>query len=482
MPDFDALRKRLSPLFSGTGGIDSWLSDATLPLIREHLSNLDTQPLSHSEMDQFLILSGLEGVSQDFFRFYWTDFPALHPYDVTCCGEYNEAWKKSDEIISIDQFAFGWTRFYTDALLYFGDVQRGYEFLAGRTFDQLESFFHRFVSPESDMRRRGRRVVVTEIPKDQRFLIAEMACKTLEGDRPLVLEELERAYHDLHPKGGPVSMKELVGEVDRRRQAELATGVEQPTISSQAELTYALDGYLDFEVDDAKDIRATLEQRLQEFNSARSTALQNTRLYLSMVKELDVYVATSMRTREHFRDVANLCTNIFQADALTELNVRYFDPTMSAASGHEDKGLIECLMVRSARALVYSAGDRDSWGKDAEATMALSMGKPVIFFCDEATRKHIFDNIHPLSRLISFDRGVAVGAMVVSKQSLVSEILSRVFTNKMRYKLRKPSPGETTRHLRLEEDLSQSTVRIQSADEVLRNALRNAFIPAQADV
>jgi hypothetical protein len=51
---------------------------------------------------------------------------------------------------------------------------------------------------------------------------------------------------------------------------------------------------------------------------------------------------------------------------------------VSAAEGHEDKGLIECLMVKCAKALVYCAGDRESYGKDAEAAIALSLGKPII--------------------------------------------------------------------------------------------------------
>jgi hypothetical protein len=57
--------------------------------------------------------------------------------------------------------------------------------------------------------------------------------------------------------------------------------------------------------------------------------------------------------------------------------LRYFDPTLSAAGGHEDKGLIECLMVKCAKLLVSCAGDKESYGKDAEAAMALSLGKPV---------------------------------------------------------------------------------------------------------
>ena len=46
-------------------------------------------------------------------------------------------------------------------------------------------------------------------------------------------------------------------------------------------------------------------------------------------------------------------------------------------------------MVKYAKVLVYCAGEWESYGKDAEAAMALSLGKPVIFYCDEE-RRHRF--------------------------------------------------------------------------------------------
>src|SRR3984957_20217517 len=142
-----------------------------------------------------------------------------------------------------------------------------------------------------------------------------------------------------------------------------------------------------------------------------------------MLGDLDVYVATSMRTRQDFRNMADTCERIFADNRLKDMNLRYFDPTLSAAGGHEDKGLIECLMVKCAKVLVYSAGEKESYGKDAEAAMALSLGKPVIFFCDQEKRSRFYRDVHPLSRLIEFDTGVAVGAMVTDSIADVSTLL-----------------------------------------------------------
>ena len=95
----------------------------------------------------------------------------------------------------------------------------------------------------------------------------------------------------------------------------------------------------------------------------------------------------------HTREMAEFCDRVFEQAGLRHLNVRYFDPTLSAAEGHEDKGLIECLMVKCAKVLVYSAGSKESWGKDAEAAMALSLGKPVIFYCDDAQRERFYRDL-----------------------------------------------------------------------------------------
>jgi hypothetical protein len=190
-----------------------------------------------------------------------------------------------------------------------------------------------------------------------------------------------------------------------------------------------------------------------------------------MIDDLDIYVATSMRTRDDFRNMAGFCEEIFSNNRLKDFSLRYFDPTLSAASGHEDKGLIECLMVKCAKLLVYVAGERDSYGKDAEAAMALSQGKPVIFFCDAETRSKFYRDVHPLSRLINFTNGVPVGAIVTDKTDEVVEIIKRVLTNEMSYELQQGRPG----HFQLSERLTKSIVRLQTADVMLREAFWNYY-------
>ena len=180
-----------------------------------------------------------------------------------------------------------------------------------------------------------------------------------------------------------------------------------------------------------------------------------------------------MRTRDNFREMAHFCDDVFNDDNLADLRLRYFDPTLSAALGHEDKGLIECLMVKCAKALVYYAGDRESYGKDAEAAMALSLGKPVIFHCNEEQRTRFYRDVHPLSRLIEFETGVAVGAMVTDDPDIVKTLLGRLFENKMQYRLEEHPTRKG--YLLLKERLTDSVVRLQTNDRMLSETFWNHY-------
>jgi len=228
---------------------------------------------------------------------------------------------------------------------------------------------------------------------------------------------------------------------------------------------------LDDSVSSEADLSERYEKVASKFADARGAALDNTRYYLSMLSDLDVYVATSMRSRQDFRTMADTCEKIFADPRLKDLNLRYFDPTLSAAGGHEDKGLIECLMVKCAKLLVYSAGEKESYGKDAEAAMALSLGKPVIFYCDQDQRLRFYRDVHPLSRLIEFETGVAVGAMVTDTLEEVPELIRRTFENTMVYFLEQSKPG----FLRLKEKLTDSVVRLQTNDRLLTEAFWNHY-------
>lgn len=447
------------------GGIGSWLSEQTHDDVFVRLGQIDEQPLPAVQLNQLLVLGHEAPIEDGFFSYYWLQTDDKHPYDVRKLPGYSDDFLDSDGMIaSLAHLKWGLYRLYVDALLFFGNVRTAFRSLRDRSFGEIHALFQCERFDTAAIKRRGPSLSLKHIAKDDRYLISEMACKSY-GDNPATTGDLRTVLlesYKLHASSGKptFTVRELL---DDRIPAEFET--------RQQEFIFSADEVLDETVASESELTSKFERIASKFSEARAAALDNTRHYLSMLSDLDVYVATSMRNRKDFRSMADACETIFADHRLADMNLRYFDPTLSAAGGHEDKGLIECLMVKCAKMLVYCAGEKESYGKDAEAAMALSLGKPVIFYCDEERRRRFYRDVHPLSRLIEFETGIAVGAMVTDKLEDVSELISRIFENRMEYCLEQSKPG----FLRLKEKLTDSVVRLQTNDKLLTEAFWNHY-------
>jgi hypothetical protein len=461
----DKILEQLSVLKLGTGGLGSWITEDTDDEVFARLGTIDEEPVTKVQLNQLLAFGHEAPVSDDFFRYYWLDRPSEHPYDVASVPEFDERWLSSSAIMSLAHLKWGLCRIFVDGLLWFGNVRTGYRKLRFINADELTAFFRKRRFDTELIKERGPALPLELITKDDRYLIAEMACKSY-GDQPESASDLKIALIEAfrsHEKqgGGNVTIRSLLeGKITGDKYG-----------GRQHEFIFPADDVLDDNVSSERELQVKYEAVANKFFRAREAALKNTRFYLSKVGDLDVYVATSMRTRRDFREMAAACEQIFSDPRLEALQLRYFDPTLSAAAGHEDKGLIECLMVKCAKVLVYCAGERESYGKDAEAAMALSLGKPVIFYCDHEQRHRFYRDVHPLSRLIEFETGVAVGAIVTSSLEEVSELLYRIFENKMEYVLEQPKPD----YLRLKEKVTGSVVRLQTNDSMLTETFWNHY-------
>lgn len=448
-----------------TGGIGSWLTENTDDEVFTRLGRIEDEPLTKVQLNQLLAFGHEAPVSDDVFRYYWLAAPAEHPYDVKALPDFQEAYQKSSAITSLAHLKWGLYRLFTDGLLWFGNVRTAYRKLRSMTHGELSDFFASRRFQTQLIKERGPALSLTPIAKDDRYMISEMACKSY-GDHPDSAGALKDALLEAFRAhrsggGGRITVRRLLeGDLVRDKYAE-----------RQHELLFSADDVLEEPIDSEADIEAKYEAAAKKFFNARGAALKNTRFYLAMVGDLDVYVATSMRNRQDFRNMATACETIFSDHRLKDLQLRYFDPTLSAAGGHEGKGVIECLMVKCAKVLVYCAGDRESYGKDAEAAMALSLGKPVIFYCDSDLRHRFYRDVHPLSRLIEFETGVVVGAMVTDELNEVSELVYRIFENRMQYELEQPKPD----YLRVKEKLTGSVVRLQTNDIMLSETFWNYY-------
>jgi hypothetical protein len=452
-------------LFSlGTDGIGGWLTQGTDDAVFNRLDRIHQEPLSKVQLNQLLGFGHEAPVSDDFFRYYWLENPEEHPYPVSKLPDFKSEWVSSKTITSLKHLKWGLHRLFTDGLLYFGNVRTAYRKLRALTRNELVGHFSNKKFQTQRIKERGPALPLMPIAKDDRYLISEMACKSF-GDHhetPGEMQEaLLQAYHEhVRKGGGAVTWRQLIsGQLPEKYS------------DRQKEFIFSADDILEETIVSEEDFNGKLDHVAKKFFASRKAALTNTNYYLSMVSDLDIYVATSMRTRQEFRNMSIFCEEVFADEKLKDLQLRYFDPTLSAAAGHEDKGLIECLMVKCAKVLVYCAGEKESYGKDAEAAMALSLGKPVIFYCDLQQRSRFYRDVHPLSRLIEFDTGVAVGAMVTNSIEEVKTLLDRLFENQMEYTLEQPKPG----HLRLKEVLTDSVVRLQTSDRMLTETFWNHY-------
>jgi hypothetical protein len=451
--------------FGAELGLGTWLSGYPHKLVLDRLEKIKTQPISKVQLNQLLVLSKIASISDGFFRYYWCTIPN-HPYDVTTVGDFDPEWIKGNDqvIVSSDHLYWGLYRLFVDGLLFYGSVKAAFLSLRSLSFEEISTFFQFKRFDTTAIVARGPSLPLNQISRDDRYLISEMACKTF-GELPetqdTALRSLEAAWEKHSTSGGQ----------EIQFKALLKKYVVDPSTEEQLLLSY--DEVSEEMISSKGEIKSKFDVVTKKFLDARTKATENTEYYLSMVNDLDIYVATSMRTRKNFRDMADATEKIFSHKLLAPLHLRYFDPTLSAAKGHEDKGIIECLMVKCAKVLVYCEGEKESYGKDAEAAMALSLGKPVIFFCDHGKKTNFYRDVHPLARLIDFRTGVAVGAIVSDDPDQVSELLYRIFNNEMRYRIEHHStrPG----FLKLIEELTGSVVRLQTNDPLITKTFWNNY-------
>jgi hypothetical protein len=436
-------------------------------IIIDRLLKMEVNPLTCTHVNQLLHMTHELGMTEDFFHYYFLSQPTEHPYS------WNNLLPQLPKLNGaglnlLPQLQWGLHRFFTDALLYFGTVRDAYEDLSKKSTPQILDYFAKRRIGSDALEARGPVLPFHAIPVDDRYLIAELACKAyspLEKGTELLIELiLLKAYQERG--GGRVKVKELFDKDSALAKTDPQT---------QMMLDFTTEEFADETVSSQEEIREKVQAVAKRFVEARRLAVLNTRLYLSIVNELDVYVATSMRKRSDFREMNRDTARIFSHQTLRRLCLRYFDPTISAADGHEDKGLIECLMVKCAKALIYFAGESDSFGKDAEVSMALSLGKPVIILCPATEkgeqRMKFFRDIHPLSRMIQMETGIPTGAMITNDPNTAAKLLERIFTNSMEYDLVQTGDG----YLRLLERLSRSVVRLQTNDQMLRRSFSHYY-------
>jgi hypothetical protein len=158
---------------------------------------------------------------------------------------------------------------------------------------------------------------------------------------------------------------------------------------------YLIESDLKARLDSNPDDKAAMELETRRSEIVK-IALRNQAAYLAS-DHLDVYVATSMRTRHEFLTVGRLVAQIFDHESLKPLKLRLFDPTQAYCSNRIDKGLAEALMLRRASCTIYLAQETDTLGKDSELASTLAQGKPVIAFVPSVDEKYLKEHLDALA-------------------------------------------------------------------------------------
>lgn len=149
---------------------------------------------------------------------------------------------------------------------------------------------------------------------------------------------------------------------------------------------------------DPLDLEAVAENSALE--RVRQKGIRNHRAYL-ISDHLDVYVATSMRRRHEYLEIAEFTNAVFNHQRLRDLKLRWFDPTQAYCSDRIDKGLAEALMLKRANCTLYLAQESDTLGKDSELASTLAQGKPVIAYVPSPSDEEIADSVSRLATLYS---------------------------------------------------------------------------------
>ena len=215
-------------------------------------SRLPHEPLGRAQLSQLLILSHEAGPGPAFFAYYWLRAPGDHPYDVTDIGigqdtPFSEAWLTGTQIVSLAHLKWGLYRFYVDALLFFGNVRSAYRSLRDMDMAELDAYFAQSRFNTQGLRERGPALPLHPIAKDDRFLVAEMACKSLQAGQATDVEAVMlEAYRNHVNVGGPplVAVEDLlngqfIAQHHRGRQAEFIFSTDdilRDTVGTEDEL------------------------------------------------------------------------------------------------------------------------------------------------------------------------------------------------------------------------------------------------------
>jgi hypothetical protein len=385
--------------------------------------------------------------------------------------------------------------FIKDALWKYGDLRRAVEIL-GKSIDVRVDL----AKDEYDVSAFKERLswnVVEDIPPEDRGCLGYVS-----GTRPYneqkalaLADQVLRELQAIHPELSRLSPEEVKTRLlDRLTEQERERLAELNKIGTLGTLDLWTLTELTNNQKRLEDVRVTVQKTIDKVEALKIIGKRNQTHYLQNIEMIDVYVATSMRDDRDYLDMHDFIKVVFADDSLTQLNLRVFDPTLCYCPSRIDKGIIECLLVRTAKATIYCAQKVETFGKDSELAATLCQGKPVIVYVPTGSpsqivkfvegeeivempadkyynkRAQTFRDYHPLGLQVGIRDGVARGVIVVRSAIECAMVLHRILTNTLSVKIHYEEDG-----IVLKEELTQSVVRVMTGWGTLSHAFWSNF-------
>lgn len=464
------------------------------------LLKVDKVPVGFKETVDMMFTDGIPLLDRERFNIlasYWH----LPPCDVPFFNHYFPV-----VVSSISDFKRGLDNFIKDALWHFGDLEKAYYTLC--EMENIKSYFNEHKFHVQELKERLPWSLVKEIdPQDRGFLGYVSGQKPKQQKELLSIVELIVAELEDNSE----EYKDLTRDVTTEKVLSKLSS-EVPDIKGQIEEFNKLSGIKDLDLFSSLELEKTkktlslfkdqIESTIKKVEELKEIGRKNQEHYLRNIESIDVYVATSMRNDEEYIDMYNFVNKTFEDEKIKTLNLRYFDPTLCYCDSRIDKGIIECLLVRSSKVTIYCAQEGDTFGKDSELAATMAQGKPVIVYVPIPketdpdiliesdinkkqellnrkiqrldSRAKTFKDFHPLGLQVGLYDGVARGVLVVRTPEECATALYKILTNSLEVTISYEQHG-----LVLRDNDTNSVVRVMTGWGVLATCFWNQFNKTQ---
>lgn len=380
------------------------------------------------------------------------------------------------QALTLSTFEEGVEKFRVKAMWLFGNFEFGYKRIATSDLSAFDSLIRKTEPLAIDVyRARSEFQDIEPIPVNDLELLGYISSGELKD-----LDLSKKLIETLLKDSG--RLDEALTNLGSEKQKKISDSLKKHGITFPATGSVGLSlSKLEEIVRQVSDVYNPLKSRQE---SAVATGKKNTHRYLTL-PFLDVYVATSMRTREDYIAQHEFTRAVFEDPQVVPLKLRYFDPTLSYVDDRISKGLIEMLMLQRATVTIYSAGAEDTLGKDSELAATLAQGKAVIVYVpsdpsvvtlpdgrtvDLNKRADTFRIGHPLGLQINIRTGVAHGIIVVRSAKECAKMLRKVMLRERTFAIRHEGGN-----FLLEETETKSVLRVVSDDPFLTHVFWTYF-------